>query len=208
MRALPILLVTGCWTTTTPPQTPTTPAASKVDIAITEAGFGPVDGQSPATLANMRKLFAGYDVRPINEPGLEYHVYLGAEQLFFVVTNEDLSIFNVHATSGKIVTREHPWRVGQPFQDSAVLTQCECWGQNPTCFRRGEHVAVNFARECSGLTSGNRRALKALDGLTPQRVIWSPTAFGSDSPEVDGVDGTGPNDPPPPPGDDDDDDGN
>lgn len=183
MRALCAIVVAGCWNAAPAPHAP----QPTIALSISETNFGPLDAGSPATLANLRKLFAGYDVRPVNDSGLEYRIYAGHEELFFVVTNDDASIFNVHATSAKVSTQQHPWRVGQPFQDAAVLTYCECWGDNPTWYRAGEHVAVSFKRECDGvIDQQDRRALKVLDGLAPQRIIWSPTPFGS--PGSDGSD--------------------
>jgi hypothetical protein len=209
MRALWAIVVTGCWNAAPAPRVPVAPAGPAVDLSISETNFGPLDGDSPATLANLRKLFAGYEVRPVNDSGIEYRVYAGSEELFFVVTNDDASIFNVHATSGKVSAHQHPWRVGQPFQDAAVLTRCECWGGNPTCYRGGEHVAVNFNRECDGvIDQQDRRALKVLDGLAPQRMIWSPTPFGPAEADGSGSGADDPLQPPPPPPGDDDDDGN
>ena len=70
------------------------------------------------------------------------------------------------------------WRVGRVFGDSRHLTSCECWGPNPTCYAAGEHIAVNFARACEEVVSEDKESLRLLDGLTVQRVIWSPTPFG------------------------------
>jgi hypothetical protein len=181
MRALWAIVVAGCWTGDPAPHARVAAAPQPIDLVMSETGFGPLDAATPATLATLRKLLVGYDVRPVNdESGLEYHVYAGKDELFYVVTSDEgLSIFNVHATNGRIGAQQHPWRVGQPFQDAAELTYCECWGKNPTCYRTGEHVAVNFNRECDGVAyEADRRALKVLDGLVPQRMIWSPTPFG------------------------------
>jgi hypothetical protein len=182
MRAFPIAAVLGaCWTGPVSPAAPESPAPESpaphaAPIAITEAAFGSLAPDAPATLAFVRAAFPGYDVRPINDPGLEYHAYLGGAEQFFVVTNDDLSIFNIHATSGAIAA-PHGWRVGQPFHDAARITRCECWGRNPTCWHRGEHVAVNFPTDCDGITGVEIEAFRTLDGLSPQRVIWSPTPF-------------------------------
>jgi hypothetical protein len=173
-------LVAGCW------RSPATPSSTIGNtskgpaglLTITSTGFGPIDAKEAATLANMRKRFVGFDVRPVNDPNLEIHIYRGTEQLAFVVLNDDMTVFNVHATSGKVAVADRPWRVGAPFQGASELTTCECWGDNPTCFKTGEHIAVNFKRGCDGVTSGEHRALRALDGLIVQRVIWSPNAFG------------------------------
>jgi hypothetical protein len=198
MRALHVIAlgaVAGC--PSVPPLQP--PREAPPRFVISENSFGPLDSASPATLSFLRQQLAGYDVRPINDEGVEYHVFEGSDELFIVVTNDDLSIFNVEATSGKIGVREHPWRVGQPFQDSAKITDCECWGQHPTCYVRGEHIAVNFTRECGELVQHDPRAFKALDGVAPRRLIWNPKPFVPD----DASDGS--DDPPPPPPDDDDD---
>lgn len=203
MRALRVIVLgvvaAGC--PAAPVQAPQPPRADAARFEITQNSFGPLDSASPATLAFLRQQFAGYNVRPINDDGLEYHISTGSDELFIVVTNEDLSIFNVEATSAKIAVHGHPWRVGQPFQDSATITDCECWGAHPTCYVRGERIAVNFARECGDLTGHDPRAFKALDGIAPRRVIWAPKPFAPDDAKAsDGSD-----DPPPPPPEDDDD---
>jgi hypothetical protein len=188
---LAVVFVAGCWNSSSPgSDTIANRAASRPGMfTITASGFGPIDGKTVATLANLRTLFLGQDVKAVWDPGLEMHIYSGTEQLAFVVLNEDMSVFNVHATSGKIAVSDRAWRVGEPFHGSADLTQCECWGDNPTCFRRGEHVAVNFKRACDGVTSGDKRALKVLDGVVVQRVIWSPNAFGADAKDADSYGG-------------------
>ncbi len=195
-----VVALAGCWGTGSPSETigNTTPQRPGL-LTITQAGFGPIDARQPATLANLRKLLVGYDVRPMNDPNLEMHVFKGTEQIAFVVLNDDMTVFNVHATSGKIAVADRPWRVGEAFHGAAELTTCECWGDNPTCFKKGEHVAVNFKRECEGVTSGDHHALKVLDGLIVQRVIWSPNAFGGEAgvyggDEYGGVEGGEPDD--------------
>jgi hypothetical protein len=189
MRVVSVIVVaagTSCWTAMPEPQPPHAPAANN-ELVITDASFGPLDASSPATLAYLRAHFADLEIRPVNDPNLEYRAFAGSDELFFVVTNGDFSIFNVHATSPKVTSRVHDWRVGSAFHDARLLTGCECWGDTPTCFHRGEHVAVSFERSCNGLTGVMQPELGVLDGLAPQRVIWSPTAFGG-SGEIDGVD--------------------
>ncbi|MGE5182229.1 MAG: hypothetical protein ACM31C_09210 [Acidobacteriota bacterium] len=175
-----LLVVAGCWRG---PEAPATAAATEPRPAglftITELGFGPIDARTRATLIPLRRAFAGFDVRPVNEDDtLEYHVYAGSELLAYVVPDDDGSVFNVHATSPKIAVAGREWRVGAPFRGAAQLSRCECWGDNPTCWRTGEHVAVNFARSCENLTGDGRRVLRVLDGVAVQGVIWSPKAFG------------------------------
>lgn len=149
-------------------------------FAISQTAFGPLDAHSIATLVPLRQTFAGYDVRPLNdEDTLEYAVYSGAEMLLYVVPDDDGAVFNVHATSPKVTVVDRDWRVGAPFQGAAHLTTCECWGDNPTCWKTGDHVAVSFARECGELTHGDRRVLRVLDGVAVQRLIWSPKPFGA-----------------------------
>ena len=178
MRALTLLVVAGCWGVTPPPTTLSNTSKPVSLLVVTQAGFGPIDARSPATLGALRQLLAGYDVKPVNDGSLEYDVFLGDEKLLFIVPNDDGTVFNVHATSPKVGVADRAWRVGAPFAGARDLTTCECWGENPTCYKRGEHVAVNFKRPCDGLTGVDARALKVLDGIAVARVIWSPTAFG------------------------------
>jgi hypothetical protein len=155
-------------------------------FTITARGFGPVDGKSVATLSAMRALFAGDEVKPVNvDNTLQFHVFRGGELLLYVVPGEDGTVFNVHATSSKISVSDRAWRAGESFTGAAMLTTCECWGANPTCFKKGEHIGVNFSRSCDGLVHVDARALKVLDGVKVERVIWSPTPFGTED-EPDG----------------------
>jgi hypothetical protein len=178
MRGVYVLLLAGCWHGPTgPAEAPAKPAGV---LSISAGAFGPIDANTPATLAAIRQAFAGYDVQAINDDNtLEYRVFKGKELLLYVVPDDDGTIFNVHATSGKVSVSDRDWRVGAPFQGASQLTQCECWGENPTCWKQGEHVAVNFARECGELAGGDKRVMRVLDGITVQRIVWSPRAFGT-----------------------------
>jgi len=173
MRCAWIVFVAGCWSS--PPSTPAT--TQPAGLVITQHGWGPINAATVATLANLRALFPAYRVVPVNDPQLEYDIFDGKQKLGFVVINEDASVFNVHATSNKIRVEDRTWRAGEPFQDSKALTHCECWGANPTCYKTGEHIAVNFDRSCLD-GDGDLRELRALDGLVIQRVIWSVEPFG------------------------------
>jgi hypothetical protein len=179
MRWLLILIVAGwaswagCWEAR---RVPGEVLRRDSAIVITPTNFGPIDAKTVATLASLRGLLPAYHVTAKNDPNLEYDIFEGNEQIGFVVINDDASVYNVHATSGKVRVENHNWRAGQAFQDAKLLTECVCWGDNPTCFKHGEHVAVNFSRTC--IESDDPRALRALDGLIVQRVIWSPAAFG------------------------------
>jgi len=174
MRCAWIVLVAGCWAA--PPNAPS-PAKPPAGLVITQHGWGPITAATVATLVNLRALFPAYRVLPVNDPQLEYDIFDGKQKLGFVVINEDASVFNVHATSNKIRVEDRTWRAGEPFQDSKALTHCECWGANPTCYKTGEHIAVNFDRSCLD-GDGDLRELRALDGLVIQRVIWSVEPFG------------------------------
>jgi hypothetical protein len=157
----------------------TSPTSSTALFTITNDSIGPITGKTPANLTALRELLGkdGYTVRPVNNNGLEYHVFLNDELLFYVIENDDGSLFNVHVVSGKIEVAQHPqWRIAAPFPPDDVLTTCECWGEHPVCFKAGEHVAVAFKRGCDGLD--DERMRKVLTGVTVQRVVWSPTPFG------------------------------
>ena len=166
--------LSGCWSAA-----PAPPAAPKPSdgLVITEHGWGPINASTVATLANLRALLPAYRVVPENDPQLEYEIYDGKQKVGFVIINDDASVFNVHATSNRVRVEARAWRAGESFQDSKALSRCECWGANPTCYKTGEHVAVNFDRPC--LEDGDdARGLRVLDGLVVQRVIWSVEPLG------------------------------
>jgi hypothetical protein len=174
--------ILGCWEA---PRAPGVVVQRDPSIVITQTGFGPIDAKTAATLTNLRTLLPAYHVAPKHDPhmsaNLQYDIFDGNDQIGFVMTNDDASVFNVHATSGKVRVENHTWRVGEAFQDAKLVTECLCWGSNPVCFKHGEHVAVNFNRTC--IESDDPHALRALDGLVIQRIIWSPTAFGVEDSE-------------------------
>jgi hypothetical protein len=167
------LAVSGCWSSAPPPLAPT---KSRPGLVITQHGWGPISAATVATLTNLRALLPAYRVVPVNDPQLEYDIFDGKQKLGFVVINDDASVFNVHATSNRVRVEDRTWRAGESFQDSKALTHCECWGSNPTCYKAGEHVAVNFDRSC--LDGDDPREFRVLDGLVVQRVIWSVEPFG------------------------------
>jgi hypothetical protein len=178
-------LIAGCGGGTSKPTTTqlsntTSPKPSSSALfTITADSMGPITGKTPANLTAIRELVGkdGYDVRPVNNSGIELHVFLKDELLFRVIPNDDGSLFNVHVVSGKIEISPHPqWKIGAPFVGDDVLTTCECWGSHPVCFKTGEHVAVAFKRACDGLD--DERMRKVLAGVTVERAVWSPTPFG------------------------------
>jgi hypothetical protein len=171
----------------TPIQTPE-PQKPPTIFTIADRGIGPIDKDTPANLTALRRLVGpqGYTVRPINDGGIELHVYDGKEHLFYVVPNDDGSLFNVHVVSGSVPITQHlEWVVGKPFSHSQILTDCECWGSYPVCWRDGDHVAVGFRRksvenerDCDSL--GTPRERESLEGHPIQRAVWSPKPFGTD----------------------------
>jgi hypothetical protein len=183
MRLAWLVVTAGCAAPAKPAPTISNRIAAGVGglLVISEDGFGPLHAHSQATLNALRAAFVGYDVRATNDSSLSYSVYLGDEKLVWVIPNEDGTLFNVHATSPRVETMGHDWRVGSPFRDAAALTDCECWGDNPTCYRRGAHVAVNLKRECGDLIGANHPSLRVLDGVEIQRVIWSPKPFAGEA---------------------------
>jgi hypothetical protein len=178
MRLAWLIVVAGC-AANAPTSTISNRAATPSGglLTISEDRFGPLQRDSPATLSALRAAFTGYEVRPTNDTTLSYSVYLGDEKLVWIIPDENGRLFNVHATSPRVETVGHDWRVGSGFRDTSALTDCECWGENPTCYRRGGHLAVNFQRDCTGLEGADERALRVLEGAVIQRVIWSPKPF-------------------------------
>lgn len=175
MRFALLVVATGCWTGT-PPAPPPVRARAASGLVMTQSGVGPIDATTPTTLLGLRALLPTYRVVPLNDPALEYDVFDRREKLLFIVLKDNgAHVFNIHATSNKVTISDRSWRVGVAFTDAKQLTHCECWGSNPTCYRAGDHIAVNFDRTC--LESDSE--LGELDGLAPQRVIWSPEPFGT-----------------------------
>jgi len=167
-----------------PAQLSNTTAAVPTGVArytIGTTSLGPITAETPANLTDLRALVNkdGLTVRPVNRSGVELHTFLGDELLFYVIPNEDGTLFNVHVTSGKIKISQHPeWKIGEPFTGDHHLTHCECWGEHPMCFKKGDYVAVGFQRSCDGLDSPANR--KVLVGVNIQRAVWSPNPFGFD----------------------------
>lgn len=200
--AVAVALTLGCGSGTTKPTTAqlsnsTTsakgPTSSTALFTINVDSMGPLTGKTPANLTALRDLLGkdGYEVKPVNRSGIEYHVFLKDELLFYVIPNDDGSLFNVHVVSGKVDIAQHPqWKIAAPFVGDDVLTHCECWGAHPVCFKKGDHVAVAFKRACDGLD--DERMRKVLVGVTLQRAVWSPTPFGfdNDSDDSDPCSGT------------------
>ena len=187
MRIALVILLAGCYRSTgqPPPITNTIEAAPEVALTMSSRGVGPINNTTKATLSSLRAILVGYEVKPLNDGSLQYDIYQNGEKLAYVVPDDQSGyVFNVHAVSSKVAVNGHPWRVGRAFGNSSHLTNCECWGSNPTCYASGDHIAVNFNRECGDLTGMDPSALRALDGAIVQRVIWSPTAFGEDYGEM------------------------
>lgn len=181
MRIAPLILLAACYRSTSAPAIGNrSEAVEPTIITVTRHGLGPIDSESKATLVDLRKALVGYEVKPANDGALQYDIYKDNEKLAFVVPDDNTGlVFNIHVTSSRVRVVGHPWRVGRVFGDSRHLTNCECWGPNPTCYAAGEHIAVNFDRECDDtIVTADRESLRALDGLRVQRVIWSPTPFG------------------------------
>ena len=155
-------------------------------FTIGDTGVGPVDVNTRANLTAIRELVGpqGYAVRPINDGGVELHVYDGKEHLFYVIPNDDGSLFNVHVVSESIPITQHPeWVIGKPLVNARLLTFCEPWGDHPVCWRNGDHVALGFKIGRDDAAGDEQRA--ALEGVVIQRAIWSPKAFGKNGDDSD-----------------------
>ena len=183
-------LIAGCGGgSKVPPPKPPTPlppvaaVAAVPQLAVSDAGLAGLDGKSRVTLVELRKelVAAGYSVKPDNNGmSLVFDVYRTAgaadDPLFYVVPNEDGSLFNIHVTSTKIGSPQG-WHVGGSLSDLSNMS-CECWGSQgdevATCFHPGEHVAVVYERACSGMALNDERNRKVLQGATISRLVWQP----------------------------------
>ncbi|MFN0246553.1 MAG: hypothetical protein ACKV2T_06570 [Kofleriaceae bacterium] len=184
---VPCVLLVGCGGPPTPVVTHAPPKPPPPLFSLKDTGVGPIDKNTPANLTALRTLVGphGYAVRPINDGGVEYHVFDAAERLFYVIPNDDGSLFNVHVVSAAVPITQHPdWVVGKPLTNSAILTDCECWGTRPVCWKDGEHVALGFnvsegaAEDCNSLDTAKAR--ESLHRYPIQRAVWSPKPFGRD----------------------------
>ncbi len=144
--------------------------------------LGPIVPTTLATEEALHELLGSrFTVKPVDHSGVALHVFLGDELLFYVIPNENHTLFNIHVVSPKIGIAEHPdWVIKSPFQGSEPLTACECWGQHPVCFRAGDHVALAFEIDCGGLGSPQERRAHLI-GVPIQRAVWNPAPFGAPS---------------------------
>ncbi len=183
MRTAVVLALAGCaGGTAAAPETTLSNSApgprSGALFVLEPASLGPITPSTRATLDAIQDAVGSrFVVKGIDDHGMEFHVFLGEELLFYVIPNDDGTLFNVHCTSPKVAIAEHPeWVIGAPFEHTDVLTSCECWGTHPMCFRSGDHVAVGFKIACDGLDSPAER--KSLAGVPIQRAVWNPRPFG------------------------------
>jgi hypothetical protein len=168
MRSVLAMLLVGCMKPSPTPARAVEPPL----FAVRDDAFGPIGPQTPATLAALRRVFAGYEVVPVNSESLEYRVSQADTKLFDVIPDASGAILNIHVVTPKLVLGN--WRVGERFGDPARVTTCECWGDQIVCFKEGDHVAVGLAKICREGTLGSAAARKALGDVPIRVTIWSP----------------------------------
>lgn len=150
------------------PASPSAPVVEAPLFAIRGDAFGPLGAKTPATLAGLRRAFAGYDVVPINNDGLEYRVSREGAKLFEIIPDDTGAILNIHVVTPKLTLGG--WRVGEPFRYSAGMT-CECWADQTVCFKLGDHFAVGLAKICR---EGAGPKPGSLRDVSIRVTIWSP----------------------------------
>ena len=176
-----VALAAGCSGAAT--QSTTTPTAPAAPIMITANGIGALDAKTPATLIALRTQLAGYQVTPVNRvEGLEFEVKQNGETLFFVIPDEDGKILNVHVTSAKFGVADHAWAIGKTLAP-ADATECECWGDKPLCFKKGDKIGASFDAHCEQYDTGLRQKVA---NAPIARVVWSPMGFENPDEEGDG----------------------
>jgi len=157
-------------------------------IHMSAQGVGSITAQTPATVDGVRAALPGYDVKQIDTPdGPEIHVAQRGEDLFYVVPQTDgHHILNVHVTSARVTFGENGWQIGAAFKSGSLLTKCDCWGPHPdrpghsVCYRKGDHVAVGFDRECRDEYEDLPAVVADLAGKPIKLLVWSPSAFGDE----------------------------
>ncbi|HEY4238164.1 MAG TPA: hypothetical protein VGM88_00030 [Kofleriaceae bacterium] len=164
--------------------------APPAQLQISEQGVGALTAQTLATVDGVRAAFPGYDVKRVDTPdGPEIHVARGPDDLLYIVPQlRGTSILNVHVTSAHVLWGEHGWQIGAAFKGGTdAITNCECWGPrrdrpgHNVCYRKGEHVAIGFERECRDETEELPAILADVAGKPIKLVVWSPSPFGEKS---------------------------
>jgi hypothetical protein len=167
--AIALVFVFGCVKPAAAP--PPAPVAVEPPLfAIRDDAFGPLDAKTPATLAALRRAFAGYEVAPVNSETLEYRVSRDGAKLFDVIPDASGVVLNIHIVTPELVAGG--WRVGDPFRGD--VSTCECWGEQVVCFKEGAHVAVALAKICREGTLASGKARAMLAGVAIRATIWSP----------------------------------
>lgn len=153
-------------------------------FVIHRESMGPLTQATRAELPTLQDLLGSrYVVKQVDKDELD--VMLDKEVVFYVIANDDGSLFNVHCPSEKVAIADHPdWIIRSPLTNDQPIDACECWGSHPMCFHNGDHVAIGFEVPCEGLETAAKR--KALVGVPIQRAVWNPRPFG------DGSGGAGP----------------
>ena len=165
--AFALLVVLGC---TQPVPPPAAPVVEAPLFAIGDDAFGPLRAETPATLVSLRRVFAGYEVMPVNGETLEYRVSLAGAPLFDIVADDEGTVLNIHVVTPKLAPGG--WRAGEPFRGD--VSTCECWGDQIVCFTEGAHAAVALAKICREGTLASARSRAALTGVPIRATIWSP----------------------------------
>ena len=69
--------------------------------------------------------------------------------------------------------QKRAWAIGKTLAPSEATT-CECWGDKPTCFKKGDNVAASFDRTCEDYDPNIRQRMAQ---VPIARIIWSPAGF-------------------------------
>jgi hypothetical protein len=174
-----------------PPPAPAPPPPPPVVAGATS--LGPIEADTPGNLAALRETLRGFKVRPVNDgmfDDLHFAVSRGSELLFYVIPADDGAIFNVHIMSPTVVLANKPWRAGGAFTSPDYLSHCECWGAKPVCYRRGEHIAAAFDRDCDPSSLSTAAGRRVLRGARVHRAVWNPKPF-DEGPDPDAGDAGG-----------------
>ena len=171
-RLVVLLLAAGCGGHVQPG--PVAPPPPDPGTRITASSIGPLTAATPATLVGLRAQLPGLDIVPVNRlEGLEYEVRQGKDVLYYVIPDENAKILNVHVTNAKFTVADHNWGIGKELAPGDA-TLCECWGDKPVCYKKGDHVAAAFDRQCDEYEENLRSKVAKLAVV---RVVWSPRGF-------------------------------
>jgi hypothetical protein len=167
-RTIPLLfLLLGCASAASKPPAS---VAMKVGFEVSEAGWGPITPTTVVSSTNLHALFPDYEVKADRS---NFDILKEGQTVAKVITQDGdaTRVFNVAALTPLAQGPSAAWVVGGRFGDITDLTDCECWGAQPVCYKPGSHLAVMLEAQCEGNLAAPLDP--GLAAMKIERVIWN-----------------------------------